>query len=161
MNTANPFQSHQHTHCINKALQRAETLCKKNNTRLTPVRKRVLELIWGNHQAIGAYAILDQLGLDGVKPAPPTVYRALDFLLDSGLIHRINSLNAYVGCSNPCNTHNTQFFICSHCGNVSEFNSQQINDNIRSLADKEQFSVTLQILEINGICQACRDKNDD
>ena len=160
MNTANPFKSHQHTRCISKALQQAETLCKQNNTRLTPVRKRVLELVWGNHQAIGAYAILDQLGLEGVKPAPPTVYRALDFLLESGLIHRINSLNAYVGCSHPCDSHNTQFFICTHCGNVSEFNSSEINDSIRSLADNEQFSVSLQILEINGICLACQERKN-
>jgi Fur family zinc uptake transcriptional regulator len=95
------FHTHQHEHCVHDALAAAEVLCAKRGVRLTAIRKRVLELVWASHQPLGAYAILDKLTNEGHKPAPPTVYRALEFLLEHGLIHRIASLNAFLGCIHP------------------------------------------------------------
>ncbi|MDO6806861.1 transcriptional repressor, partial [Wenyingzhuangia sp. 1_MG-2023] len=77
---------------------------------------RVLELIWQSHKPVGAYELLPALANDGFNSAPPTVYRALDFLLDLGLVHRLHSLNAYVGCNHPGANHPVCFFICEHCG---------------------------------------------
>ena len=158
MRTNSPFKHHQHSQCIQQALRNAESLCKKNGFRLTRVRKRVLELIWESHQALGAYAILEQLGLEGVKPAPPTVYRALDFLLEAGLIHRLNSLNAYTGCSHPKDHHHGSYFlICQHCRNVAEIHDTGIDQQISSLAHRENFAVSEQALELSGTCQNCQE----
>jgi len=85
------FHPHHHEHCVNDALHSAEVLCAERGVRLTPIRKRVLELVWASHKPLGAYAILEKLTDEGHKPAPPTVYRALEFLLEQGLIHRIAS----------------------------------------------------------------------
>lgn len=100
---------HDHMSCIAEALQRAVALCESRGTQLTELRRRVLELVWSSHEPIGAYRILEQLDrpLPGQmrgkarRAAPPTVYRALDFLIEQGLVHRIESLNAFVGCDQP------------------------------------------------------------
>lgn len=85
---------HHHATCIEDALATAEKLCSERKQRFTPLRRRVLELVWQSHRPVGAYEILRQLTAEEGCPAPPTVYRALDFLLDQGFIHRINALNA-------------------------------------------------------------------
>src|SRR3981189_3799594 len=89
---------HDHRRCVSKALRTADQVCSERGLRLTPTRKRVLELIWTRHAPIGAYDILSQLSKEGRQDAPPTVYRALSFLMGAGLIHRIDTLNAYLGC---------------------------------------------------------------
>ncbi|MDX2494940.1 MAG: hypothetical protein QNK27_08275, partial [Desulfuromusa sp.] len=91
---------HDHQCCLDGAMANAELLCQQRGKRFTSIRRRVFELIWQQHKPIGAYEVLEGLQQDG-RAAPPTVYRALDFLLDLGLVHRINSLNAYVGCIHP------------------------------------------------------------
>jgi Fur family zinc uptake transcriptional regulator len=157
--TTNPFKNHSHAQCIHEALCLAEKLCQEKNIQLTAVRKRVLELIWSSHKALGAYAILEQLSQNGVKPAPPTVYRALEFLLSSGLIHRINSLNAYVGCTHPKERHHGSYFlICHHCNNVLEINDTAVDQQILALARQKNFSITAQALEISGCCQTCQQR---
>ena len=92
---------HDHGHCLANALQYATAVCTERGARLTPVRQRVLEIIWQSHRPLGAYAILEVLSAEGHSPAPPTVYRALEFLLTHGLVHRLSSLNAFVGCTRP------------------------------------------------------------
>src|SRR3546814_13619005 len=93
---------HDHDHCVSHALAEADSLCARQGVRLTALRKRVLELVWQSHKPLGAYDILAQLTeQDGRRAAPPTVYRALDFLLENGLVHRIASLNAFIGCNHP------------------------------------------------------------
>ena len=90
---------HDHRRCVANALDDAEAVCAERGARLTPVRRRVLEIIWQSHRPLGAYAILEVLSGEGHSPAPPTVYRALEFLLTHGLVHRLSSLNAFIGCS--------------------------------------------------------------
>jgi len=155
---SSPFKRHQHSQCIRHALHSAERLCKKNCFRLINVRKRVLELIWESHQALGAYAILEKLGQEGVKPAPPTVYRALDFLLEAGLAHRINSLDAYIGCSHPKDSHHGSYFlICQHCRIVAEIHDKLINKEIASLAEREKSSISELALKVSGTYQDCQE----
>ena len=87
--------------------------------RFTKIRQHVFSLIWSGHQPIGAYAILEALKTDYPRAAPPTVYRALDFLIEIGLIHRIESMNAFVGCTHPDKRHTGQFLICESCGGAA------------------------------------------
>ena len=150
------FNPHRHEHCIHDALHSAEALCTERGVRLTAIRKRVLELVWASHQPLGAYAILDKLTAEGHKPAPPTVYRALEFLLEQGLIHRIASLNAFLGCIHPSKQHLACFFICQHCGNAEELaESQTLQQEIQRRALDLGFSIQQSILEVAGWCKQC------
>src|SRR5918995_5952602 len=110
---------HDHARCIDAALDRAAALCARRGARLTELRRRVLELVWQGHAAVKAYDVLDRLGRKAGSAKPPTVYRALDFLIAHGLVHRLESLNAYVGCPMPDASHEGQFLICGACGGVS------------------------------------------
>lgn len=151
------FHPHAHEHCIDSALHSAEHLCAERGVRLTAIRKRVLELVWASHQPLGAYAILDRLTEEGHKPAPPTVYRALEFLLEQGLIHRIASLNAFLGCIHPSHQHLACFFLCQRCGNAEEVeDSQALQQEITRHAAKLGFSIRQPILEVTGLCQLCQ-----
>ena len=127
-NTAPAFAEHDHDHkaCQGEALERAELICAERGVRLTDTRKRVLELVWSGHKPLGAYDILDALRRERDGAAPPTVYRALEFLMGLGLIHRIESLNAFVGCTDPETPHRAQFLICDQCGTTAELNDPRI-----------------------------------
>ena len=103
-------QPHDHDRCINAALTRAKGLCHEKNVKLTVTREAVLTLLWQSHRPLGAYQIQDQLSKLMAKPiAPPTVYRAIEFLLDLSLIHRLPSLNAYIGCPFPSSHHSNLY----------------------------------------------------
>lgn len=138
-----------------RALEAAEHLCEARGSRLTALRRRVLEIILDNDQPLGAYAILDMLRTDGRRGAPPTVYRALDFLLEQGLIHRLASRNVFIGCVQPERHHNGQFLICSACGRVDELDSRAVERTIRDQAAEQGFRVESQMVEILGHCQRC------
>ena len=138
------------------ALHEAERVCRVRGVRLTEIRKRVLELIWRTHGPVGAYALLEELGHDGRPPAPPTVYRALEFLLEQGLVHRIERLNAFVSCSYPERPHVSQFFICTECRSVIELSDETIGAAIADKALREGFAIRRQIIEIEGLCRDCR-----
>ena len=117
-----PFHGddHDHADCVEAALGDAERLCAHRGARLTMLRRRVLERVWRSHAPVGAYDILDTLRTGSRRAAPPTVYRALAFLIEHGLVHRLESRNAYVGCAMPAVPHSGQFLICHDCGSVGE-----------------------------------------
>jgi Fur family zinc uptake transcriptional regulator len=156
-----PPADHDHQHCVEKALHKAEEYCRAKGLRLTKLRHRVLELVWANHQPVGAYDLLQQLTLDGHKAAPPTVYRSLDFLLEHRLIHRINSLNAFVGCDHPGLDHGAQFFICQDCGQAAELDDTKIESAITKHAKQIGFKVEHRSIEVTGICTHCRESHRD
>lgn len=150
-------QPHDHRHCIEQALAEAETLCARHGLRLTALRRRVLELVWQSHKPLGAYDILAVLSeQDGRRAAPPTVYRALDFLLEHGLVHRIASLNAFVGCDHPDHAHQGQFFICRQCHAAIELERSTISDSILDSARSLGFRVEAQTVEVVGLCARCQ-----
>ncbi len=153
----NPFKSanHKHKKCLQTALAAAKKHCDAFGLRLTPIRYRVLELVWQNHAPVKAYNILDQLKL-AKSSAPPTVYRALDFLKEEGLVHKIESLNAYIGCDNPQEGHKSQFFICDDCGTVAEIADPDIRYLLRKKAHQFGFKIKDEMVEIKGHCQECR-----
>jgi len=153
-----PFKSpgHAHQHCLDHAIAGAEQNCRARGARLTRLRRRVLELVWGSHEPVKAYDILELLRREHSGSAPPTVYRALDFLQAEGLVHRIESLNAYVGCGEPRHVHSGQFLICQVCGTVAEMDDLDIRKLLSSKADAIGFRVSHETIEIKGICSACR-----
>jgi len=150
--------AHDHIHCLESALGRAGELCRERGVRLTPLRRRVLELIWGGHKPLGAYDILDILKSERRGAAPPTVYRTLGFLLKQGLVHRIESLNSFVGCPFPDQDkpHGGQFLICRSCGLTAEMNDRQIDQAIKQSADMVGFAIARPMIEIEGLCPQCR-----
>lgn len=155
------FDRHNHSHCVSSALTEALELCNARGARLTPLRRQVLELIWQSHKPLGAYALMDQLAeLATRRVAPPTVYRALDFLLEQGLIHRIHGLNAFVGCPTPGEHHQSEFLLCRECGVAKEIDSVELSRAIRKAADADGFLVETNSLEVTGLCPNCR-PNDD
>ncbi|WP_421867575.1 Fur family transcriptional regulator [Motiliproteus sp.] len=151
-------KDHDHGRCIHLALERARQLCKQNGARLTPVRQRVLELIWQSHRPLGAYQLLEQLGQEGFNSAPPTVYRALEFLLEQGLAHRITSLNAFIGCSHPGCSHQGYFLICRSCGSADELPSESLAESFRQQVQQRGFLIESETVELSGLCPDCRNK---
>ncbi|MEO0575617.1 MAG: Fur family transcriptional regulator [Pseudomonadota bacterium] len=153
--TVNPHE-HDHEACVETALANAEAICKGKGLRLTAMRRQVLELVWSSHEPVGAYELLDALGRDGKRSAPPTVYRALEFLRDAGLVHRLDSLNAFVGCASPGEAHHGQFLICRQCNQVIEIDAQAISAAVADSALACGFVAERQTLEVQGICAQCQ-----
>ncbi|MDZ5646155.1 Fur family transcriptional regulator [Nitrospirillum sp. BR 11828] len=147
---------HDHKACVGDALARAHTLCEARGARLTTLRERVLELVWSSHRPRGAYAILEEMAVDGKRVAPLTVYRALDFLVEQGLVHRIESLNAYVGCPEPGQAHAGQFLVCERCGDATELNEPAVTNAITNGAAARGFRVLRQTVEVLGLCPTCQ-----
>lgn len=136
----------------------AEALCRERGLRLTAIRRRVLTLVWESHQPAGAYDILERLREEGRNAAPPTVYRALEFLIEAGLVHRLDSLNAFVGCPDPDRSHTGQFLICRECRTVAELDDTDISRLVAVKAKELGFTAVHQMLEIQGLCAQCRGK---
>jgi Fur family zinc uptake transcriptional regulator len=150
--------AHDHQICIVDALDKAADLCAGRGARLTQIRRRVLELIWSSHRPIGAYSLLKVLKQERASAAPPTVYRALDFLLEQGLIHRIQSHNAFIGCPNPDpdQLHNGMFLICTDCGNAVELEEFKIDKILKQSASTQGFVIESRIVEVAGLCPECQ-----
>ena len=149
------FESHLHNECIHSAMSNAEMICTEKGLRLTQLRKRVLELVWESHGPVKAYDILDKLSDDNSSAKPPTVYRSLDFLTENGLVHKLNSLNAYVGCSHPSKRHACYFLICQCCQEVKECCNQILTQAINSTSAENNFKASSITLEIEGTCEHC------
>ena len=153
-----PFlrKGHDHGTCIQTALDTAEFVCRDHQARLTATRRRVLELVWQGHSPVGAYEILEKLKDEGHNPAPPTVYRALEFLIQHGLVHRISSLNAFVGCSRPGDNHDGTFLICRTCGTAAEIPDNPAWQSIDHMAQASRFKLSHINVEAVGECEDCQ-----
>lgn len=144
-----------HHRCIESALELTEKVCKKNNLNFTSQRKSVFKLIWDSHVPIKAYDILSQFQKEDPDAKPITIYRSLDFLIENGIIHKIESQNSYMGCTHPGAKHNCYFTICSKCNLVTEeCDSNLLNDVYNNLA-KKNFIIKHVTLEIHGLCKNC------
>ncbi len=152
-----PFRDadHRHSDCMDAALAKAETGCARRGLRLTAIRRRVLELVWTNHEPVKAYDLLEILKREKKGAAPPTVYRALEFLQQQGYVHKIESLNAYVGCGEPGHQTTAQFLICHVCGVVAELEDAEIGSLIAQKARVLGFTSKHQTIEVHGLCTAC------
>jgi len=156
-NIISPFHGdHDHARCKREALANALERCKRKGLKLTSIRQQVLEIVWASHNPIGAYDVLQKLQEQGHKPAPPTAYRALDFLVNAHLIHRIESLNAFIGCPSPEAAHQCQFYICDSCGHTAEIHNAAIAEALNADAKQLGFANQQPMVEVHGLCSHCQ-----
>lgn len=149
------FEKHDHTHCIASALQVAETTCSEQGIQLTPARRRTFEILLQEHRAMGAYEVLEHLRASGHGSQPPVAYRALDFLVKHGFVHRIERLNAFIACAHPGERHAPCFLICRSCETVAEAPARPAADALSVSAADMGFKVERVAIEAEGLCPAC------
>lgn len=151
-----PTPGHDHGACATRALAAAEKLCQTRGARLTAVRRKVLSLVWQSHAPVGAYDLLARLNQGGGKVAPIAVYRALDFLMAQGLVHRLASINAFMGCAHIGHDHAAQFLICKGCGCAAELESPALRKALVRAVAGRGFTIDREIVEISGLCPHCK-----
>lgn len=157
-NHADPaFAQHDHAHCAHEALTRAEAITQTAGVRLTPVRRRALEILLEEHKALGAYDVLARLAAEGFGNQPPVAYRALEFLVEHGLAHRIQRLNAFTACSHMGEAHAPAFLICRACATVAEAEAGPARAALDEAASTLGFVVERTTIEALGLCPACRE----
>lgn len=152
--TSPGFTKHDHGQCVASTMKRAEALCLERRVQFTPPRRRALEILLEAHCALGAYEVLDRFAAEGLGDKPPVAYRALGFLVDQGLAHRIERLNAFVACAFPGDTHDPAFFICRACKGVTEAVTQA--RALDRAADEAGFDIESRLIEAEGLCPDCR-----
>jgi Fur family zinc uptake transcriptional regulator len=159
------FELHDHSQCQNQLMRQAKALCENRRVKLTPRRLQVLTLLTQSHQPMGAYEILgclnqqvnDEVFKKSQSIAPPIVYRALEFLLAEGLVHRIESKNAFISCDHPGHQYAAQFLICSGCEKVAELDNP--DSSLLAEAGSLGFKVDRSVVEITGVCRGCSKMN--
>lgn len=149
------FHDHDHGACAADALAEAERICAENGARLTKVRRAALEVLLSEHKAMGAYEVLEKLAEAGFGSQPPVAYRALDFLVEQGLAHRIRRLNAFTACTHPGDAHAPVFLICTGCAQVAEVPGDETRAALDGEAARLGFAVERANLEAVGLCPAC------
>lgn len=153
-----PQPGHDHGRCSADAMAHAEAVCAGRGERLTPIRRQVLETLAAHHRPLGAYEIIDTIAEKVKRLAPITIYRALDFLVENGLVHRIESRNAFLACINNHGTSDiVVFLICERCGSVGEAPVNSVAAALTTAARAAGFAPHASIIEISGVCAHCRD----
>ena len=152
------FRKHDHGACIADSVASVEAHCRAAGLQLTPVRRRVLEILLEEHHALGAYDSLDRLRAEGFGSQPPVAYRALDFLVSNGFAHKIERLNAFVACTHPTETHAPAFLICRECAAVAEGETAPGRGTLARFADDAGFEIERTVVEAEGLCPNCRAK---
>lgn len=150
------FHQHDHAHCTGDVLARAEAQMLAQGLRLTPVRRRTLEILLEHHRAMGAYDVLERLAAEGFGNQPPVAYRALDFLEEHGLAHRIRRLNAFTACMHPGEVHAPAFLICRACNLVAEAPAGPVRAALDAAAADLGFAIERSTIEALGLCPACQ-----
>lgn len=148
-------EQHHHTHNARAFVREVAAVCAQRGLRLTEIRMQVLELIAAQEKPVKAYDLLDRLKDDRSNAAPPTVYRALDFLLENGFIHKLESINAYVGCHHPSVAHHVPFLICDVCESATEICDERVARLLGEQARSLGFQARAQTLEVHGVCKSC------
>jgi Fur family transcriptional regulator, zinc uptake regulator len=155
--TAFPEHDHNHGSCEHDLLDRAGRVFEAKGMKMTDLRRNVLNEIAGSHQALGAYEILERLATKGQRLAPISVYRAIDALHEVGLVHRLESRNAFFACHSPHAPGRDQVILaCDRCGRVAEMPGEQVFSAINKLVEAAQFEVRRTVTEISGVCSTCR-----
>ncbi len=152
-------REHDHARCAALALDHAEAICQREGLRFTEQRRQVLQALLLSHVPASAYDVIDRLAeAGGHRPAPISVYRALDFLVAHNLAHRIESKNAYVACDrgDACEPGATLFLICDNCGAAGEATSEALARLVNAETEKRAFLPRLRVLEVRGLCARCR-----
>ena len=152
-----PAPHHNHAKCTAELLSRAERTCERRGSRLTGQRRDVLNCVAQSHSAVGAYDIIERMAGHGPRPAPITVYRALDFLEAHGLVHKIESRNAFVACTHPHDGQPAAMLVCERCGLVAELDAPEMFGALQSVAKAQGFDVRRSVVELTGLCSTCQE----
>jgi Fur family transcriptional regulator, zinc uptake regulator len=152
-----PEPGHDHGPCIEEAVARARRVCEARGIRLTPLREAVLRVLTGSHKALGAYDIIERMSAQGRRLAPISVYRIIDVLSEAGLVHRLESRNAYFACLAPHRDRASMVvLLCEACDRVAEAEAPAAWGAIDAITRDTGFAVSATILEIQGQCADCR-----
>ncbi|NJM34776.1 MAG: transcriptional repressor [Rhodomicrobium sp.] len=152
-----PRPEHDHRSCMEHAAERAKAICAERGVRLTPLREAVFKALLSSHKALGAYDIIEKLQKEGRRLAPISVYRIIDVLLEAGLIHRLESKNAFFAClSQHEDAKSALILVCDDCSRVAETDAPDAWDAIRSVTQSSGFTVSETVLEVQGTCADCR-----
>ncbi len=150
-----PSPHHDHAHCTADLISRAERTCARRGSKLTGQRRDVLSCVAESHSAAGAYDIIERMAERGTRPAPITIYRALDFLEAHGLVHKIESRNAFVACSQAHEGRPAALLICEACGIVAELDAPDAFAPIAKAAAAQGFQTSRTVIEMAGTCGTC------
>lgn len=153
--TVFPERGHDHAHCTRELLERAQQACVDAGARLTPLRRKVLTSVAESHHAAGAYDIIERLAKTGPRPAPISIYRALEFLLHHGLVHKIESRNAFVACTHGEHDGDAVLLICDQCGIVAEMEAGDLVSDLEARAASLGFQCSVTMVEVMGCCGDC------
>lgn len=152
------FGTHDHGNCVTTAIAAAEAHCATEDLRFTPVRRAALEVLLREHRAMGAYELLGRLSDAGFGAQPPVAYRALDFLVSNGFVHKIERLNAFIACAHPGASHSPAFMICRLCEAVAEAHSAPARGALGEAARAAGFRIERTVVEALGVCPSCAKK---
>jgi Fur family zinc uptake transcriptional regulator len=141
---------------IARALAHAEVVCRQRKLAFTPLRRQIFELVCHHTNPVGAYELLDELKVARGNAAPVTVYRALDFLIDAGLVHRVAALNAFTACHTQAPGHGGLLLVCAECSNVIELEDVEVGEKIVRSAAGVRFEASSDLVEVRGLCEGCR-----
>ena len=151
-----PEPGHDHDRCTAAGIEHAERICADRSQNLTPIRRHVLRALLSSHRPLGAYEVIEELARVMPRPAPITVYRALDFLMQNGLVHRIESRNAFLACGREHDDAAVAFLICESCGSVGEIPATAVAQSLSEAARQTGFTPKLSVVEITGVCGHCQ-----
>jgi Fur family zinc uptake transcriptional regulator len=152
-----PRPGHDHAHCVEAAVGRAREICREQSVKLTPLRESVLRALLSSHKALGAYEIIDKLHGEGRRLAPISVYRVIDVLLVAGLVHRLESRNAFFAClSEHGDQRSLLVLVCETCARVAETEAPAAWRAINAITRSTGFHVSETVLEIQGTCADCQ-----
>ncbi len=151
-----PHRGHNHRICLEQAIGRAKTVCAERGIKLTELRQRIFQEIASSHKPLGAYDIIERLAGSGRRLAPISVYRIIEVLEGAGLVHRLESRNAYFAClSEHSGKTSSIVLLCEACGRVAEAEAPQAWDAITAITETSNFRVAETVLEIKGRCAEC------
>jgi Fur family zinc uptake transcriptional regulator len=148
--------AHAHGDSQEAALTLAEDYCRERGEKLTPIRRKVLELLLNSGRATKAYSLLDEMRQIHPGSAPPTVYRALDFLLSAGLVHRIESINAFTVCHDLTQCQHGILVVCQQCGSVTELHQPKLRQALVAQIEDAGYRLASDEIELKGLCAACQ-----
>jgi Fur family zinc uptake transcriptional regulator len=142
-------------------LERAQTICRARGGRLTPQRRIVLAKLLAANRPLTAYELRDLVRPEDSAITPASIYRSLDFLLEAGLVHRLDSTKSFVACEHPDHPHAGQFLICRECGTVVEAEDKRIDRAAADLGERHGFTLEQRSVELTGVCGPCRAADAD
>ncbi|WP_084197549.1 Fur family transcriptional regulator [Solimonas soli] len=145
---------------VARAVQHAAELCEARGMRFTPIRRDVYSIMLRQRRPLSAYQLLELMQAQQKRQlAPLTVYRALDFLVESGLVHKLETAHSFVACEHPDETHQSLYLLCTDCGSTEEVATDKLAKLIDREANQRQFQPSRQVVEIEGVCSDCSAKS--